>query len=537
MELPTLGLDLRRPSRLEQVWAWVFNITIFGLVVAVALNVDRLAIRARLAPADSVFSSLLFVSGAFVAVLLATAGAHELGHLIAGRLAHLRFELLAIGPLQLSRAGGGLRLDWQRGASLFGGSVICAPHGDEPLPVLHRRLLTFALGGPVASFGLSLAAALLLAVSVGRDWPLWTAEAALLTTVVSFIFGLGSLKPGLYGSGLPADGKRIVVLLDGGPPADRWCALVALHGLSEAGHRPKAWPASLVNTALSADDGSLDDLTARLMGYYWAMDTNREIVAGEMLAEAWVNPLVWSGPGRAQLALEQAFLAAYAQGDATVGRTWLDRVKQRDDGYAPAQRAAAAVLLAEGETTQAASLAGAALATLSAREPTGIRQVEMAWLDDIIRRATNDVPESSTPAKEHRMIKGINHIAVIVPELESALPFWRDALGLPLAGTDSVPEEGVDTAFLPVGGSSIELLEPTAPDSGVARFLEKRGPGIHHICFEVDDIAATMDHLRELDIPLINDEPQMGHGNRLYAFVHPKGTGGVLVELYQMTDG
>lgn len=132
------------------------------------------------------------------------------------------------------------------------------------------------------------------------------------------------------------------------------------------------------------------------------------------------------------------------------------------------------------------------------------------------------------------MIKGINHIAVIVPELDSALPFWRDALGLTLAGTDSVPEEGVDTAFLPVGTSSIELLQPMAADSGVARFLEKRGPGIHHICFEVDDVAATIEQLRALNIPLINEEPQVGHGGRLYAFVHPKGTGGVLVELYEV---
>lgn len=132
------------------------------------------------------------------------------------------------------------------------------------------------------------------------------------------------------------------------------------------------------------------------------------------------------------------------------------------------------------------------------------------------------------------MIKGINHIAVVVPDLESALPFWRDALGLPVGGIDSVPEEAVDTAFLPVGDSNIELIRPTTADSGVARFLEKRGAGIHHLCFEVDDIAATMQQLRDLGIPLINNEPQAGHGGRQYAFVHPKGTGGVLIELYQM---
>jgi methylmalonyl-CoA/ethylmalonyl-CoA epimerase len=134
------------------------------------------------------------------------------------------------------------------------------------------------------------------------------------------------------------------------------------------------------------------------------------------------------------------------------------------------------------------------------------------------------------------MIKSINHIAVIVPDLEGALSFWEGALGLKLARTESVPSEGVDVAFLPVGGSNVELMKPTVADTGVARFLEKRGPGIHHLCFEVDDIDATMARLREHEIQLINEEPVAGEGNRRYAFVHPKSTGGVLVELYQLSE-
>ncbi|MBP6787003.1 MAG: methylmalonyl-CoA epimerase [Candidatus Promineofilum sp.] len=132
------------------------------------------------------------------------------------------------------------------------------------------------------------------------------------------------------------------------------------------------------------------------------------------------------------------------------------------------------------------------------------------------------------------MIKNINHIAIIVPDLEGAVAFWEGALGLKLARTESVPEEGVDVAFLPVGGSNVELLKPTVADTGVARFLEKRGPGIHHMCFEVDDIEATLAQLRDRNVQLINDQPQEGHGGRKYAFVHPKSTGGVLVELYQI---
>ena len=132
------------------------------------------------------------------------------------------------------------------------------------------------------------------------------------------------------------------------------------------------------------------------------------------------------------------------------------------------------------------------------------------------------------------MIKNINHIAIIVPDLEGAVAFWEGALGLKLARTESVPEEGVDVAFLPIGGSNVELLKPTVADSGVARFLEKRGPGIHHMCFEVDDIEATLEQLRARNVQLINEQPQEGHGGRKYAFVHPKSTGGVLVELYQL---
>ena len=132
------------------------------------------------------------------------------------------------------------------------------------------------------------------------------------------------------------------------------------------------------------------------------------------------------------------------------------------------------------------------------------------------------------------MIKSINHIAVIVPDLDGALNFWEGALGLKLARTESVPEEGVDVAFLPIGGSNVELLKPTVADTGVARFLEKRGAGIHHMCFEVDDIEATLAQLREHNIQLINEQPVAGHGGRKYAFVHPKSTGGVLVELYEL---
>lgn len=132
------------------------------------------------------------------------------------------------------------------------------------------------------------------------------------------------------------------------------------------------------------------------------------------------------------------------------------------------------------------------------------------------------------------MIKKVDHIAVVVPDLAAAMKFWVEAFGLALERVESVPREGVDVAFLPVGDSEIELLQPTDPESGVARYLEKRGPGLHHLCFEVDDIDATLARLKAAGIPLINETAVTGGDGKKYAFVHPKGTGGVLVELYEL---
>jgi methylmalonyl-CoA/ethylmalonyl-CoA epimerase len=134
------------------------------------------------------------------------------------------------------------------------------------------------------------------------------------------------------------------------------------------------------------------------------------------------------------------------------------------------------------------------------------------------------------------MIKKISHIAIVVPDLDEAMAFWVETLGLPLAHVEHVPDQDVDVAFLPSGQSEIELLEPISESSGVARFLQKRGPGMHHICFEVDDIEAMLARMKAAGVPLINEEPTIGTGGKKIAFVHPKGTGGVLVELYELTD-
>lgn len=127
----------------------------------------------------------------------------------------------------------------------------------------------------------------------------------------------------------------------------------------------------------------------------------------------------------------------------------------------------------------------------------------------------------------------VHHLAVVVEDMERALTFWRDALGLELAGIREVPEQASQVAFLPAGEAEIELVRPMSADSGVARYLAKRGPGMHHICMSVDDLPGTLERLAAHGVRLINPEPMAGADGRRYAFVHPESTGGVLLELYQ----
>lgn len=127
----------------------------------------------------------------------------------------------------------------------------------------------------------------------------------------------------------------------------------------------------------------------------------------------------------------------------------------------------------------------------------------------------------------------INHIAVVVDDVQAALGFWHEALGIPLAHVEHNEAEAVDIAFLPLGEGEIELIAPFTADSGVAKYLAKKGAGLHHLCIDVDDIAAALDRLKERGVELINEEPRQRPDGTLYAFVHPKSTGGVLLELYQ----
>lgn len=129
--------------------------------------------------------------------------------------------------------------------------------------------------------------------------------------------------------------------------------------------------------------------------------------------------------------------------------------------------------------------------------------------------------------------KGLDHVAIAVKDLDKAISIYRDALGLELAEIEEVPEQHVRTAIFGHGMGRVELICPTDADNGVARFLEKRGEGLHHVCIEVEDIEAALAALKARGAPLIDETPKIGAGGARIAFIHPRGTAGVLTELRQ----
>ena len=132
-------------------------------------------------------------------------------------------------------------------------------------------------------------------------------------------------------------------------------------------------------------------------------------------------------------------------------------------------------------------------------------------------------------------IKKINHVAVVVEDINSSLAFWEGALGIKVGKVEDVPVQKAKVAFLPVGDGKVELVQPTDPESGIGKLLIERGGGMHHLCLEVDDITGMLAQLKEKGVKLINESPIEMEGRKI-AFIHPKSASGVLVELYEVTN-
>ena len=135
------------------------------------------------------------------------------------------------------------------------------------------------------------------------------------------------------------------------------------------------------------------------------------------------------------------------------------------------------------------------------------------------------------------MLGRIDHVGVAVADMDGALALYRDVLGLPVAHRETVEEQGVDAALLDVGDGHVELLAPLGPETPVGRYLAKKGPGIHHVAYAVDDIEAELERLRDAGLRLIDETPRVGIRNSRVAFVHPAAVGGVLTEIVQPAEG
>jgi methylmalonyl-CoA/ethylmalonyl-CoA epimerase len=134
------------------------------------------------------------------------------------------------------------------------------------------------------------------------------------------------------------------------------------------------------------------------------------------------------------------------------------------------------------------------------------------------------------------VIKGIDHVGIAVKSIDEAMKFWVDTLGLTLSHIEDVPEQKVRVAILKAGETTIELLEPTSPDSPIQRFIEKRGEGLHHLTLATDKVVERLGELRRANVALIDEQPRTGAGGAKVAFLHPKSAHGVLVELCEPHD-
>ena len=135
------------------------------------------------------------------------------------------------------------------------------------------------------------------------------------------------------------------------------------------------------------------------------------------------------------------------------------------------------------------------------------------------------------------MLSRIDHIGVVVEDLDESIALYADRLAMPEVHRETVESQGVEAVLLDVGDGHVELLKPLGPDTPVGKFLERKGPGLHHVAYAEDDSAATLDQLKGARIQLIDAEPRTGIRNSRIAFLHPKSTGGVLTEIVQPAEG
>jgi hypothetical protein len=310
-------------------------------------------------------------------------GGHELGHLLAGLAARFRPWLVVVAPFRVYRHKTGYR--WGLNRPLFRpvGLVAAVPLDDRHL---RRRLALFIAGGPAASLLLAaacLAGALLvddLAPRPPRTVPAWWLASAAFANLCSFGFALLPARS----HGMPTDGAQLLDLMVGGARADRHVLVALLSGASARGVRPRDWDAAQLGRLLETRDGSEDDAATNLLGYYHALDSGQVDRAGELLELALKQRKAYPALLRPQVFAEAAFFGARYRGDVSEARFWLARLRPGEAAGLAGQRAGAAVLLAEGKTTDAAARVVAAMVAAAQSPDLGGALAERDWLEAIL---------------------------------------------------------------------------------------------------------------------------------------------------------
>lgn len=340
------------------------------------LVTDRLgwSLDLQLSGADWAIVALLFLPILFLVIL-----AHELGHLLGGRLVGFRFLLLIVGPLLIQRMGSPLRVRLNRNLGLAGGLAASAPDDDHDLP---RRMLVMVAGGPLTSLILGALALLSLPLLSGLAVML-----LLLGGAISVAVGVATLIP-LQSGGFFSDGARILMLLRGGPQVERWCARALLAAMALTA-RPRDLRQDLLAHATVYSGGGADDVSAALLGYSWAIDSGRTAEAAAHLDHA-VRHLASFPPAlQPTIRLEAAYFNAWHRGDAAAARMWLDQSAggMFIEPYTRS-RVRAAVLLAEGQTAEARAEAQKGEVSLRRLNPGPIGLFEADLLEAILRRCS-----------------------------------------------------------------------------------------------------------------------------------------------------
>lgn len=390
-----MEMNLKKPSRLSRlfftwfqfVWQWSFRLVTYGLMLWVLLNWNRLSLRLFLTPETSLVRNLGALLLALALIQIGVSFLHELGHLGAGYLANLKSHLFMIGPFQFLREGEETHLRLRRGLGIFNGLTASIPLDNKHLK---RRMLIFALGGPLVSFlSFLLFGALFYWVMQQnrglyeqRAWP-W--ELLFIGSFFSLTTFLSTMRPGLYSNGYSTDGGRIAILLENGKRAWSWYAQVLLNSADIRGVRPRDWEKSIVAQATIDQPPSVDLLMSNWLAYFAAVDRGDVQSAAVYLESASNNRGYVAGGFKLKVMIESAFFHAWHQQDLAAAEPWLAFLKrpyrQLHPQYYRAKTAVALLKNNRDEAQKFWELAYEAYQTVD--QKGGVWQAEMAWLAEM----------------------------------------------------------------------------------------------------------------------------------------------------------